>query len=173
MDCCTPNQDQPTADAECCAVPQSESAKAGCPSCQQKGRVVDHITLKALLTSSALKRLSSNPYRFCPSADCDVVYYAAGSTFRTEDVTAPVWQKTDDPSVWVCYCFQHSEQSIRKQIALTGESTAAEEIKTLVHDGRCACEVRNPQGSCCLGNVAQVLKQIRSGMAVVSGKVGQ
>lgn len=27
--------------------------------------------------------------------------------------------------------------------------------------GHCACEVKNPQGSCCLGNVSKALNQIR------------
>jgi hypothetical protein len=29
--------------------------------------------------------------------------------------------------------------------------------------GNCACEVRNPQGACCLGNVAAVVKRLKSG----------
>jgi hypothetical protein len=29
-----------------------------------------------------------------------------------------------------------------------------------VKAGNCACEVRNPQGSCCLGNVQATVKQV-------------
>ena len=32
----------------------------------------------------------------------------------------------------------------------------------LVAADRCACEVKNPQGSCCLGNVAEATKSARA-----------
>lgn len=40
-----------------------------------------------------------------------------------------------------------------------GKSTAVAKITEYVEAGKCACELRNPQGSCCLGNVAQAFRQ--------------
>jgi hypothetical protein len=34
-----------------------------------------------------------------------------------------------------------------------------EEIKAGIKTGQCACDIRNPQGSCCLGNVSAVVKR--------------
>jgi hypothetical protein len=39
-----------------------------------------------------------------------------------------------------------------------GSSTAADRITALVKADRCACEVRNPQGTCCLGNVTAAVR---------------
>ena len=62
----------------------------------------------------------------------------------------------------VCYCFGYTEKSIRDEIEQTGASTATASITAEVKAGRCACEVRNPKGSCCLGDVARVERRIAS-----------
>lgn len=139
------------------------SQKNHCPTCGQKGKKVDTITLKALLDVSLLA-LRDVPYLFCRTAACPVVYFAADGlqTFSQAQVRAPVHQKEpNDPTVPVCYCFNHSPASICAELLATGTSTVIEEIKGGIQAGQCACEVRNPQGSCCLGNVSAVVKQIR------------
>lgn len=162
MKCCTPQKANSRGPENCCTVSPSERVLTHCPECGGEGRPVDRITLKALLTPTALRRLDSDAYRFCPMLDCDVVYFAVDSVFHTGDLTVPVWQKSVDPTVFVCYCFEHSEKTIRDELAATRQTTALTEIKRLVKDGKCACEVRNPQGTCCLGNVSTVVKQVQS-----------
>jgi hypothetical protein len=82
-----------------------------------------------------------------------VVYYGGDETFRGEDLSVPVFQKEPPGRRTVCYCFDVSESDLRREIAETGRSTAARRIRDHVRAGRCACEVKNPQGGCCLGNV--------------------
>ncbi len=59
------------------------------------------------------------PYLFCRTPDCDVVYYSADGeqTFATGQIRERVYQKEpgaeDAP---VCYCFGHSRGSIRAEI---------------------------------------------------------
>ena len=143
----------------CCTVKLAEvSAATACPACRHPGRSVERITLKALLRSEALMRLSAAPYRFCPTEACEVVYFAAESVFRREDLAVPVFQKEPEGGRTVCYCFGIAEGGLRREIIETGTSTAAERITGLVKADRCACEVRNPQGTCCLGNVLAVVK---------------
>ena len=143
----------------CCTVnPAEVSAATACPACRHSGRDVERITLKALLRSEALMRLEDAPYRFCPTAACAVVYFAAESVFRREDLAVPVFQKEPEGEGTVCYCFGIAEADLRREITETGTSTAAERITALVKADRCACEVRNPQGTCCLGNVLAVVK---------------
>jgi len=117
------------------------------------GRTVDAITVKALLRPAALERLSGSDHRFCPTASCPIVYYADGEAFNGADVSVPVFQKETAGSRTVCYCFQITETDLRREIEATGESTASSRVTAHVKAGRCACEVKNPQGSCCLGNI--------------------
>lgn len=136
-----------------------------CPVCETKGVAVDPITLKALLTPLGLRRgVPPNP-RYCASAQCDTVYFdnGAGVVFSQKDVTVPVHAKhPDNETVPVCYCFAHTPQTIRNEIESLGTSTATASITAEVKAGRCACEVKNPKGSCCLGDVARVERRIAS-----------
>jgi hypothetical protein len=86
-----------------------------------------------------------------------VVYFRPGEVlFRKDDLTARVHQKEpDDPTVPVCYCFGWTPEKILAEIETTGKSTAFEQITAEVKADNCYCEVTNPQGSCCLGNVSR------------------
>ena len=130
-------------------------------------------TVKALLTETALRRVGSIPHRFCTDASCDVVYFdLAGACYRTGDIRVPVWQKEPFGTRTVCYCFGESETSMRAEIAATGHSDAVERVRAHIAAGRCACEIRNPRGACCLGDLTAAVKRVeiamRSEFAVVA-----
>lgn len=145
--------------SDCCRVGEpAVEAPDRCPDCGRVGRKLDRITLKALLRPEALARLKPPEHRFCPSVSCRVVYFGRGEVFRREDVLVPVFQKEPTGDRTVCYCFAVSEGDIRREVEASGRSTALERITELVKAERCACEVRNPQGACCLGNVAAVVQ---------------
>ena len=152
---------------ESCCAPNANEAIAlpTCPECGERGRNVDRITLKALLRPDALMRITAGAYLFCPTATCDVVYFATSSIFRRQDVVVPVFQKEPAGERTVCYCFAIGELALRKEIEQSGFSTAPDRITDLVKADRCACEVKNPQGTCCLGNVNTVVKDL---LAVVA-----
>jgi hypothetical protein len=126
---------------------------------------VETITVKALLRPEALRRLNPSYYRFCSTPSCPVVYFGSRETFDRADVAVPVFQKEPAGSRTVCYCFAVTEADLRLEIVETGRSTAAEQITAHVKAGRCACEIKNPQGSCCLGNVASAVRQATSDVA--------
>ena len=133
-----------------------------CPACGQKGKKVDGLTLKAMLDMSLLA-LRDVPYLFCRTPDCLVVYFATdgAQSFTKDQIRVLVHQKESaDDNVPACYCFRQSPATIRAEWLATGQSTVVEEINSGIQAGQCACEVRNPQGSCCLGNVSQVVKQV-------------
>jgi len=52
-----------------------------------------------------------------------------------------------------------SQSNIENQFTATGSSTIGERIKTEVKAGNCACEVKNPSGKCCLGDVTRIVKR--------------
>jgi hypothetical protein len=129
---------------------------------------VDLLTVKALLTENALRRLYPGEYRFCPDAGCAVVYFTAdGRQFTTADVRVPVWQKLPFGERPVCYCFGESEASIRSEVESAGESKAVERVREHIAAGRCACEVRNPRGACCLGDVIAAVKRMEASVGTV------
>jgi len=151
----------------CCPEKPVEPSAARCPQSGSIGKAVDRQTIKALLIELALRRLAAGEYRFCPDPDCDVVYFDGnGSLFATQDLRVPVWQKLAFGTRPVCYCFGESEASIRAEIEASGQSDAVERIREHIAAGRCACEVRNPRGACCLGEVTAAVNRVESALAI-------
>jgi hypothetical protein len=128
-------------------------AGSPCPITGVIGQPVDTITLKALLVPTALAKLDPQAqYEFCPDPTCDTVYFSEAQTFERHDVEVPVLAKDLDVSVPVCYCFGWT----RERIQAVGDP-AFDEIRAHVVAGRCGCEVKNPKGACCMGDVVRVL----------------
>jgi hypothetical protein len=153
----------------CPEKPVESPATLRCPDSGSPGKAVDRLTVKVLLTEDALRRLAAGDYRFCPDAGCDVVYFGAdGARFTTADVRVDVWQKLPFGHRPLCYCFGESDASIRTEIEATGRSTAVERIRAHIAAGRCACEVRNPRGACCLGDVTAAVKRVETALATES-----
>lgn len=149
------------------AAPAAGTESGLCPVSTTTGLKVDLITLKALLTGDGLRRLDGEAYRFCPAADCDVVYFdnAAGSVFRRNDLTVRIGQKESEDSATICYCFGYTTGDVRRDFATVGMTEIPAIITAEVKAGHCACEVKNPQGSCCLGNVSKAVRRVRAELA--------
>ncbi len=155
---------------EICAAPAAETDPALCPVSRTTGLKVDLITVKALLSGEGLRRLDGKAYRFCPAADCDVVYFdnAAGSLFRKGDLAVRVGQKEKTDPVPICYCFGYTVADVRRDFAVFGRTEIPAIITAEVKAGHCACEVKNPQGSCCLGNVSKAVQKLQAELSEVS-----
>jgi Zinc binding domain len=148
-------------ECDCPARPDDPSERRTCPRSGTAGPVVDLTTLKSLLTEPALARVTGSPHRFCPDSHCEVVYFtAAGESFTIGDVRVPVWQKEPAGRRMVCYCFGENEVEISQEIAARGGSMAVERVRQHIAAGRCACDVRNPRGACCLGDLAATVKRL-------------
>ena len=140
-----------------------EVSTSRCPVSRSPGAAVDRLTVKALLNESALQHLRPGEYRFCPDTSCDVVYFGAeGDRFTTADVRVPIWQKLPYGARPICYCFGESETSIRSELESAGTSTAIERVRDHIGAERCACEVRNPRGTCCLGDLITAVKRVKA-----------
>jgi bacterioferritin-associated ferredoxin len=88
------------------------------------------------------------------------VYYAAdGTEFEKNHVRVRVGLKETEDPVTVCYCFGVTERMIREDVQRTGRSSASARIRAEVNAGNCRCEVENPSGRCCLGEVIQAEKR--------------
>ncbi|MBZ0297042.1 MAG: hypothetical protein K8L99_31065 [Anaerolineae bacterium] len=131
-----------------------------CPQCGTPGHSVDNATIKCLISTS-LHRVENVKHYFCPDAGCSVVYFAEDGShlFLTEDLRERVYQKEpNSDDVLVCYCFLHTLGGIRSSITDDGQSSIIDDIKYGIQQGHCACDWRNPEGKCCLGNVVSIVK---------------
>ena len=160
--------------SDCCKVAAPLTADVErCPASRTTGQPVELLTVKALLTETALRRLNNTTHRFCPDPSCDVVYFdAEGGTYGRDDLRVRIWQKEPFGERTMCYCFGESEATIRKEIQTTGRSEATERVRAHIAAGRCACEVRNPRGACCLGDVAAAVKRVEVALRP-SGAIGK
>ena len=90
------------------------------------------------------------------NGECPIVYFdrEGNVTFAEAELIVRVYAKhPDDAIVPVCYCFAVS-------VGAVCDAAQARELRAMVagevQAGHCACEVKNPKGSCCLGDVARI-----------------
>ena len=124
------------------------------------GKVVHIRTVRALLGIS-LRQVLEAQYLFCRTATCPVVYFSQDRSvsFTTSQIQERVYQKEPNAAdVFICYCFRHTVSSVRD----AGPGRRLEilaDLNTGIQRNECACDLRNPQGSCCLGNVPLLIKE--------------
>lgn len=151
--------------SDCCTTKEQVSEKSDfelCPSCNVKGKKVKIITLKSMLKPSVLSRLNADlSHYFCSSKDCDVVYFDTDKkTYQTSEIKVSVYQKENSSVVPVCYCFDWTKEKIKQYVGNGLTPNPIEHIRENIKENRCGCEVNNPQGSCCLGNVTGYIKEL-------------
>lgn len=148
--------------SDCCTAKSScdAPAVAACPENGARSKQVDMLTVKSLVRQLPLG-MPNTQYYFCEAQDCDVVYFALDSqapVFQRADLLVRVGAKAAADPIPVCYCFGFTRKDIEDEIDETGASTVGDRITAEVRAGRCACEVKNPSGKCCLGDVARTVK---------------
>lgn len=141
----------------CCRLP---SASCPCPACGNAGRKVSAVTLDHHVPGT-LRAAIGNDAAFCPNPACEVVYSnPEGFVIRKGQTLFPVTSKDPGDEVRVCYCFDFKRADLRRELAARGKTGIPDRIKKGIAEGRCDCERKNPQGACCLGNVAAAIKTI-------------
>lgn len=160
-DCCS-TESSSAADA---AKPAAET-EANCPRCGQPGQPVALQTLKHQVKPEHLETVETDSFNFCRTATCDAVYFNERGTVLTKaDVRQRIGLKETQDPVPICYCFGFTEAMVVEEIRATGKCTIPQRITAEVKARNCACEIRNPQGSCCLGNVTAAVKKAMKIMA--------
>lgn len=159
---------------ECCTVKTvrpTAPAVMDCPVCGSRSRQVGLLTVKSLPRHLRFV-MPVTQYYFCTVPGCDVVYFPLNPkapSFSRDDLWVRVGSKEPTEEATVCYCFGISRRQIRDEIEATGRCSAAEKIREEIRAGHCACELKNPSGKCCLGEVTKVVvesqKSSRAGLA--------
>lgn len=168
--CCCP----PEAGNSSCELPmhvdrQNTTTTNTCPACSMKGKRVQGQTVKALLSVS-LREVQKVEYLFCKTQNCPVVYFSSdgGQIFTVAQVRETVYQKEpNNDNVFACYCFRHKVGDIRSA-SPEARTAIVDNINTGISAGQCACDLRNPQGSCCLGNVRELIKDMNMGRSEIT-----
>ncbi len=146
---------------DCCRQGEGESGEQNCPVCGARGKAVSTLTLKQMVKPEFLEMVNKAGFMFCGTATCDVVYFHPdGERLEKKDVRVRVGLKEREDPVPLCYCFGFTEGMVREEIGETESCTIPQRITAEVKAGHCACELRNPQGSCCLGNVTEAVKRL-------------
>src|SRR5688572_20317709 len=154
---------------DCCDSSVAEPSAPACATCAECGSPVQLQTVKALLTEIALRRVQLTHYRFCGNPACETVYFGdAGDRFGTDDIRVPVWQKQPGAGQLLCYCFGETESGIHCRLLAQGRTDVVDRIREHIAAQRCACDIRNPRGTCCLGDVTAAVKRMEE--AILSGK---
>ena len=151
----------------CCEVPGETPRAASltapmCKACGNKAKKVARRTVAHLLKEAHHGAIKDTQYYFCVMPHCEMVYFSHETEqyFTTGDVRIRVGLKEQEDPIPICYCFGHTVASAREEIARTGHSTVVARITAEIHAGHCACEIKNPAGSCCLGDVGRVVKTL-------------
>lgn len=141
-----------------------------CPVAGKPGKHVPLMTVRSLVLEERAPEIEGSDWFFCPLPDCDVVYFTReGKTLSKEALKVRVGLKEKGAPRPVCYCFGHTKESIREEIQQTGKSSVVASITEKVKVGECSCEILNPKGTCCLGDVNMAVKEaFASVVAVVS-----
>src|SRR5215471_11081544 len=155
---------------ECCKVSEPlVSGQTPCPRCGEVGRVVAEETIRAILKRGAATPLMAVQRRFCKTQTCKVLYYGADGRFVEKDaaIVRIGVKETEDP-VPLCYCFNFSRADVWREVAETRSSKIPARITAELRAGRCVCEVKNPSGACCLGEVNKAVKDARDTTSAIS-----
>ena len=142
----------------CCVVSPAESTpKEGCPGCGNKGRPVSLRTVRAILKPDIA--MGSGDPRFCPNPKCDHLYFDGTTVALKNAARVRIGIKESSDPVPLCYCFNWTRGDVRDELQTTGKCTLVERITVELQADHCACEVKNPSGKCCLGEVRKAIKE--------------
>ncbi len=132
-------------------------------SCGAQSKRVSRKTVLSMLKPQFLDEALNGTYRFCAWRECPVVYFEEQESrvYTIEDLRIVVGVKASADPIPLCYCFGFDESHLREEILRTGSTTIPERISHLIQEGLCACDVRNPSGGCCLGEVNRAAKRLK------------
>ena len=157
--CCSDEGDK-------CALPVA-APPGVCPQCGQKGKTVSTLTVKSLVRDHTGVSAAGS-YYYCRTPECEAVYFSRDGVFLKPDVKVRVGLKEQEDPVPLCYCFDYTRGDIIREIQQYGTSRIPERVKAEVQAGFCACEVKNPSGACCLGDITRAVQQAKRSNALLS-----
>jgi hypothetical protein len=146
----------------CCETPVEKVHAPTCGACGNKAHRVKRLTVEHMICGERQYEITDAQYYFCGTPDCNVIYFSNqnGQYFTKSDVRVRVGLKEKEDPVPICYCFDFTEAMVLAELLANGHTMIPALISSRIKAGHCACEVKNPSGRCCLGEVNKAVKQI-------------
>ena len=165
--CCSSSSQSCTIDTKkvdeednCCTL--ASKGKTECPICKEKAKGVLEKTFNALVKDEIKAKFDCfDGFYYCKTPSCKTVYFRGDTILTQEDIKVVVGLKERANPATVCYCFQWTKEKIKTEIQEKGESVVLEDIKAKMKNPGCSCEVLNPSGGCCLGDVSRAIKEVK------------
>jgi hypothetical protein len=130
-----------------------------CPRCGSKGEPVGRETIRSYLPGGKTPAMA-DPANFCPSPQCNVVYFDSFErVLLSGDLARPVYPK--DPAAPICACFGLTREDIEADVregVVTRVRAIIEKAKSA--EARCAQKAAN--GQPCVAYVQKYYMQCRS-----------
>ena len=124
-----------------------EAEALPCPGCGEVGVTVKCRTVAAV-TSASLP--PHQGLRLCRTKSCPLAYYGdAGARIPASSLALLPLFKGGDV---VCFCFLRRAS----EMVDGGRERVLDEIAARVRAGDCSCDLRNPSGKCCLGEIRRL-----------------
>jgi len=170
-DCCVVPIDKIMAnehlsDGACCLVTETSDAplRANCPKSGSDSKKIQRRTMEHLVKPELVGNISDSQYYYCADESCLTVYFSldGASTFTVEDLQVAVFDKDAGGEVNVCYCFDWTRGHLKDEIRESGVSAASKEVAEKVRAGVCECDIKNPKGVCCLGDINTVIRETKA-----------
>lgn len=141
----------------CCLVTEVTDAplRADCPQSKTSSRKIQRRTVEHLIKPELVGSISNSQYYYCDDANCTVVYFSqdGSGTFTRSDLQVAVFAKDPGKDVNVCYCYDWTRGRIEEEIEETGTSTVSRVVAEKMKADSCECDIKNPKGTCCLGDI--------------------
>lgn len=129
-----------------------------CPRCGSKGQQVSRETVQHYLPVEKTPMVA-DPANFCPSPQCEVVYFDAFErVILTGDLNRPVYPK--DPDAPMCACFGLTRHDIEMDIA-EGVVTRVRAILEKAKSAEARCAQTAANGQSCVAYVQKYYMQRR------------
>ncbi len=131
-----------------------------CPRCGSKGEPVAAETLQSFLSEDQ-RRMVAEPANFCPSPQCDVVYFdSLDRTVRTADIQRPVYPK--NPAAPLCPCFGLTREDIEQDVH-EGVATRTRAVLEKAKSRAAQCRKMTANGRPCVAYVQKYYLQCLQG----------
>lgn len=144
-----------------CCQPRA-AGQLACPGCRTVGKPVSRATIARFVDAEALASLGSGEPRFCPHPRCAVAYYAPlGAAIPKDRLSVRIGLKETEAPRTVCYCFDHTVESLAEEFEAKGSVSAVIEVMAKVRAGECRCEELNPSGACCLPELRRAVLSLQ------------
>ena len=129
-----------------------------CPRCGSKGQQVGRETVRSYLPDGKAPTVA-DPASFCPSPQCDVVYFDAFErVIVTGDLAKPVYPK--DPDAPLCACFGLTRQDVEQDVR-EGVVTRVKAILEKAASPEARCSQMAANGQSCVAYVQKYYMQCR------------